>query len=118
MAELVRIELLLLFLVVGAGNYLMRFLPLLWALRRGTTTGEGSETARSGLLDGLLPFVGPSVVVALLVVSVLPEARDGAETLRIGLALLPTLVVAVRSGNLGLTVLVGVSVYWLVSLMI
>src|SRR5215213_8750769 len=39
-----RTELLLLFLVVGAGNYLMRFLPLLWALRSGST-GEGSETA-------------------------------------------------------------------------
>jgi branched-subunit amino acid transport protein len=108
-------ELLLLFLVVGVGNYLMRFLPLFWALRRGTT-GEGSETSRSGLLDGLLPFVGPSVVVALLVASLLPEARDGTEVLRTGLALLPTLLVAVRSGNLALTVLVGVLAYWLVSL--
>ncbi|HKZ27570.1 MAG TPA: AzlD domain-containing protein [Rubrobacteraceae bacterium] len=110
-----RAELLLLFLVVGAGNYLMRFLPLLWALRRGTT-GEGSETSRSGLLDGLLPFVGPSVVVALLVTSILPEARDGMEVLRTGLALLPTLLAAMRSGNLGLTVLVGILAYWLVSL--
>ena len=106
----------MLFLVVGTGNYLMRFLPLLWALRRRTTGGEGSETSRRGLLDGLLPFVGPSVVVALLVASVLPEARDGTEVLRTGLALLPTLLVAVRSGNLGLTVLVGVLAYWLVSL--
>ena len=108
-------ELLLLFLVVGAGNYLMRFLPLLWALRRGTT-GEGSETSRSRLLDGLLPFVGPSVVVALLVTSVLPEARDGTDVLRTGISLLPTLLVATRSRNLGLTVLVGVLAYWLVSL--
>lgn len=108
-------ELLLLFLVVGAGNYLMRFLPLLWALRRGTTR-EGSETSRSGLLNKLLPFVGPSVVAALLVTSILPEARDGTEVLRTGLALLPTLLVAGRSGNLGLTVLVGVLAYWLVSL--
>ena len=110
-----RPELLLLFLVVGAGNYLMRFLPLLWALRRGTAR-EGSETSRSGPLDGLLPFVGPSVVVALLVILVLPEARGGTEVLRTGIALLPTLLVATRSGNLGLTVLVGVLAYWLVSL--
>ena len=108
-------ELLLLLLVVGAGNYLMRFLPLLWVLRR-EMTGEGSEMSGSGLLDGLLPFVGPSVVAALLVTSVLPEARDGMEVLRTGLALLPTLLVAVRSGNLGLTVLVGILAYWLVSL--
>jgi branched-subunit amino acid transport protein len=110
-----RAELLLLFLAVGAGHYLMRFLPLLWALRR-EMTGEGSETSGSGLLDGLLPFVGPSVVAVLLVTSVLPEARDGMEVLRTGLALLPTLLSAVRSGNLGLTVLVGILAYWLVSL--
>ncbi len=110
-------ELLLLFLVVGVGNYLMRFLPLLWGLRRGTT-GEGSETSGNGLLDGLLPFVGPSVVAALLVTSVLPEARDETELLRTGLALLPTLLIAERSGNLGLTVLVGVLTYWLVSLLV
>jgi branched-subunit amino acid transport protein len=37
---------------------------------------------------------------------------------RVGIALLPTLVVAVRSGNLGLTVLVGVTAYWLISLVV
>lgn len=109
-------ELLLLFLVVGAGNYLMRFLPLLWALRR-EATGAGSETSGNGLLYGLLPFVGPSVVAALLVTSILPEAWHRTELLRTGLALLPTLCIAVRSGNLGLTVLVGVLTYWLVSLL-
>ncbi len=112
-----RTELLLLFLVVGVGNYLMRFLPLLWALRRGTTV-EGSETSGTGLLGRLLPFVGPSVVAALLVTSVLPEARDETELLHTGLALLPTLLIAVCSGNLGLTVLVGVLAYWLVSLLV
>ena len=105
-----------LFLVVGLGNYLMRFLPLLWALRRGTT-GEGSETSGNGLLDGL-PFVGPSVVAALLVTSVLPEARDETDLLRTGLALLLTLLVAVRFDNLGLTVLVGILAYCIVSLLV
>ncbi len=108
-----RTEFLLLFLVVGVGNYLMRFLPLLWALRREDAKSRDAASGRPG---GLLPFVGPSVVVALLVTSVLPEARDGAELIRTGVALLPTLVVAARSGNLGLTVLVGVSTYWLISL--
>ena len=110
-----RVELLLLFLVVGVGNYLMRFLPLLWALRGGEAETRG---AASGGLGGLLPFVGPSVVVALLVTSVLPEAGDGAGLIRVGIALLPTLVVATRSGNLGLTVLVGVLAYWLTSLVV
>ncbi len=113
-----RAEFLLLFLVVGAGIYLMRLLPLLWALRRGVA-GEGEPgTAGGGFPGGLLPFVGPSIVVALLVTSVLPETGYGAGLIRTGAALLPTLVVAVRSGNLGLTVLVGVSAYWLVSLIV
>lgn len=112
-----RAELLLLFLVVGAGNYLMRFLPLLWVLRREETEpGEPKDAADSP--DGLLPFVGPSVVVALLVTSVLPGAGNGAELVRTGAALLPTLVVAVRFGNLGLTVLVGVAAYWIFSLVV
>ena len=110
-----RTEFLLLFLAVGAGHYLMRFLPLLWALRRGEV--EPGDAA-SGRLGDLLPFVGPSVVVALLVTSVLPEVRDGAGLVRTAVALLPTLVVGVRSGNLGLTVLVGVSAYWLISLVV
>jgi branched-subunit amino acid transport protein len=108
-----RVEFLLLFLVVGLGNYLMRFLPLLWALRWRQAETRG---VASGGLGGLLPFVGPSVVVALLITSLLPEALDGAGAVRAGIALLPTLVVAVRHGNLGLTVLVGVTAYWLVSL--
>jgi branched-subunit amino acid transport protein len=114
----VRVEFLLLFLVAGAGNYLMRFLPLLWALRRGATGGEESRTAGSSTLGGLLPFVGPSVVVALLVTSVLAEASSGAELIRTGVALLPTLAAAVQTRNLGLTVLVGVLAYWLVSMVV
>ncbi|MDP8925506.1 MAG: AzlD domain-containing protein [Actinomycetota bacterium] len=113
-----RVEVLLLFLVVGAGNYLMRFLPLFWALRRGEAR---SDDAPDRGLSGLLAFVGPSVIVALLVTSILPETFEsgyGAESARTGLALLPTLVIAVRSGNLGLTVLVGVAAYWLVSLLV
>ncbi|HLL40475.1 MAG TPA: hypothetical protein VK357_12535 [Rubrobacteraceae bacterium] len=71
-----RPELLLLFLAVGMGNYLMRFLPLLLALRRGETEpGEPKDV--TGGVGGLLTFVGPSVVVALLVTSVLPGAGNG-----------------------------------------
>ncbi len=109
------VELLLLFLVIGVGNYLMRFLPLLWALRWGEAETRGTA---GGGLGGLLPFVGPSVVVALLVTSLLPEALDWAGLFRAGIALLPTLVAAMRYGNLGLTVLVGVTAYWLISLIV
>ena len=110
-----RPESLLLFLLVGAGINLMRFLPLLWMLRR-RDAGLGDEGAgRSG---GLLSFVGPSVVAALLVTSILSETGNWAGFVRTGIALLPTVIVAVRSGNLGLTVLVGVAAYWTASLVV
>ena len=107
--------LLLLLLVVGAGNYLMRFLPLLVALRRGRTAQGEPATG------GLLPLVGPAVVVALLVASLLPEgsaASGGTQLVRNALALVPTLLVALRFGNLGLTVLTGVLAYALVALVV
>lgn len=107
--------LLLLFLVVGLGNFLMRFLPLLLALRRR----EGTE--RDTSTGGLLPLVAPAVVAALLVSSLLPEssaAGYGADLARNLAALLPTLFVALRVGNLGLTVLTGVFAYALASLVL
>ncbi len=112
-----RPEFLLLFLVVGAGNYLMRFLPLLWMLhRRDTEPGEGAGDDEA--TGGLLAFVGPSIVAALLVTSVLSEVESGTGLVRAGIALLFTMIVAVRFGNLGLTVLVGVAAYWLASLVL
>lgn len=113
-----RTEFVLLFLIVGIGNYLMRSLPLLWALRGAETEPGEPKDAASTKMGGLLPFVGPSVVVALLVTSMLPEVGDTAGVIRTAAALLPTLAVAMRSGNLRLTVLVGVSAFWLVSLVV
>lgn len=107
--------LLLLFLVVGVGNYLMRFLPLLIAVRRRERTAQKAPTG------GLLPLVGPAVVVALLVTSLLsgdPAVGFDAQLLRNAAALVPTLVVALRFGNLGLTVLTGVFSYALVALVV
>ena len=109
-----RVELLLLFLVVEVGIYLMRLLPLLpWSLRREAGGAPGAEEP-----GGLLPLVGSSVVAALLVTSVLPEASGpgyGVELTRNTVALVPTFVVAHRFGNLGLTGLLGVLAYGLVS---
>jgi hypothetical protein len=70
----------------------VRSLPLLLALRRGTP--EEPETSVSGTSDVLLPLVGPSVPVALLATSVLPEVSGfGAELARHAGALLITLAV-------------------------
>jgi len=111
-----RLDLLLLFLLAGAGNYLMRAVPLLLALRR--TTPDEQETTAGTTLGGPLPLVGPSVVAALLVTSVLPEVSgSAAELARYAVALLITLVVAVKYDNLGLTVIAGILVYGLISLL-
>lgn len=107
-------SLLLILLVVGAGNYLMRFLPLLVALRR--REGIGQEAASRGRL---LPLVAPAVIVALLATSLLPDNSSpgyAAELARSTAALVPTLLVALKFENLALTVLTGVAAYALVSL--
>ena len=113
-----RAEFVLLFLAVGAGIYATRLLPLLAALRRERTEGEGSaEEPSDGSLGGLLGFGVPSVIAALLVSSLLSQ-REASDLLVIALALAPTVLVAFRLGNLGLTVLVGVLAYWLASLLL
>jgi len=117
----VRPELLALFVVVGLGNYLMRSLPLLLALRRAGHGGEPTDDAAGGKRGTApLALVGPCVVVALLVTTVLPAAGEpgfGVQLARNLAALLPTAVVAARTRNLGLTVLVGVLAYWAFSLL-
>lgn len=108
-----RAEYVALFLVVGAGVYLTRFLPLLVVMRREEANGDGvTSTAEP---SGWLRFVGPSIIAALLVTSVLPEPGAWMELSRATLALAPTVFVAVRFRNLGLTVLIGVCCYWLIS---
>jgi branched-subunit amino acid transport protein len=54
--------------------------------------------------------------VALLVGSLL-SGREASDLLVVAIALAPTVLVAFRLGNLGLTVLVGVLAYWLASLL-
>lgn len=112
-----RVEYLTLFLVVGAGVYLTRFLPLLLAMRREETNG-GEEAESSIESDGWLRFVGPSIIAALLVTSLLPQpGQEGWTDFTYSvLALVPTVLVAVRFRDLGLTVLVGIVAYWLISL--
>lgn len=108
-----RAELVLLFLAVGADIYATRLLPLLAALRRERADGEGpADGASGGTLGGLLGFVGPSIIAALLVGSLLSQL-EASEPLVVAVALAPTVLVAFRPGNLGLTVLVGVLAYWL-----
>jgi len=112
----VRPELLALFLIVGLGNYLMRYVPLLLALRRGDGTEIAPEARRR---PDPLALVGPCVVVALLVTTVLPAAGEpgfAGGLARNLAALLPTALVAARTRNLGFTVLTGVLVYWATTL--
>ena len=110
-----RVELLLLFLVVEVGIYLMRLLPLLpWSLRREAGASSGRRRAgRSAAPRGAVRRRGAAGGVGP------PEGSgpgNGAELARNAGALVPTFVVAHRFGNLGLTVLVGVLAHGLVSL--
>lgn len=115
--------LLALFVVVGLGNYLMRCLPLLISLRhreeRPPDAADGAEAPDDRLAsDGPFSLVGPCVVVALLVTSLLPQGDEPPFGARMALdlvALVPTVLVAWRTRNLGLTVLVGVLAYWSIS---
>jgi len=108
----------LFFVLIGLGVYLTRLVPLLLALRRGAGDGETDETP--GAMDGWLGFVGPSVIAALLVTAVLPQPGQALwpDLARTGVALLPTVAVAVGFKNLGLTVLVGIFSYGLASAVI
>jgi branched-subunit amino acid transport protein len=117
----VRPELLALFLVVGLGNYLMRSVPFLLALRRGEELGERPGGAGAKRHADPLALVGPCVVVALLVTAVLPAAGEPGFGPQLGRnlgALLPAALVAVRTRSLGLTVLVGVLAYWVLALVV
>lgn len=120
MAEALRVrpELLALLLAAGLGTYLSRWIPLWLALRRG---GREETPEGGGALPAALAFLGPSVIAALLVTSLLlgPADLAGARSLLPGLlALLPTWYAAARLRSLGLAVLVGVASYGLLSVVL
>lgn len=112
-------ELVVLVVLVGAGTYLMRAAPLLAALlRRGDREQEEDAVSPSGGLTGLLRLVGPSVLAALLVTSLLPDPSEPGFWPKLALnaaALLPACLAAIRWKDLGLTVLAGTVSYLLLS---
>lgn len=112
-------ELVVLVVLVGAGTYLMRAAPLLAALLRrgGREQGESADDPSRGLA-GLLRLVGPAVIAALLVTSLLPDPSEPGFWPKLGMnaaALVPAGLAAVRWKDLGLTVLVGTVSYLLLS---
>ena len=117
---MIRPEILVLCGVIGLATYLIRFVPFLVAQRlkdREDEAPQGSPASDSRSLR-MLGLIGPSIVAALLVTSILPqpgEAEFGLQLARSLLALTPALVSAVLWRNLGLTVVVGISSYWLIS---
>ena len=107
--------------VIGLATYLIRFVPFFVAQNvpknREDEIPQGFPASDSRSLK-MLGLIGPFTVAALLVTSVLPqpgEAEFGLQLARSLLALTPALVSAVLWKNLGLTVLVGISSYWLIS---
>lgn len=117
------LEIAVLCAVVGAGTYLTRFLPFLAALRyrrREEESSSGFGSTESGGF-GALALIGPSIIAALLITSVLPALSNddfAGELARSLLALVPTLLVALRRRSLGLTVVTGVASYWLATILL
>lgn len=116
-------EILVLCVVIGLGTYLIRFVPFLVALRLENREEASSQDHPRGeqRISGVLDLIGPSIVAALLVTSILPQPAEGefgAQLARNLLALVPTLAVAVLWKSLGLTVVVGVASYWLISVLL
>ena len=115
-------ELVVLVMLVGAGTYLTRAAPLLAALLRyGDREQEEDAHDPFGGLAGVLRLVGPAVVAALLVTSLLPGPSDPDFWAKLALnaaALVPACLAAVRWKNLGLTVLMGTISYLLLSVLI
>lgn len=104
-----------LLVVVGLGTYLMRALPLLTALRRE----QPRERQQRTITDEALSLIGPSVIAALLVTSLLPAPQEEGFWSALALAIVaavPAYMVARRTGSLGLTVIAGVACYWLLTL--
>ena len=97
-------------LLVAAGTYLMRLLPLHLALR-------GRRKFTTGALSEALNMAGPALIAAFLVVSVLPPQQQIAtgELLKRSTALLAVLLAQHRWANLGASVAVGVAAYALLA---
>ena len=120
---MIRLEILVLCGVIGLATYLIRFVPFLIARRlgdRGNDAPQSSPASDSRSLR-MLELIGPSIVAALLVTSILPqpgETEFGLQLVRSLLALTPALISAILWKNLGLTVLVGIGSYWLISLLL
>lgn len=106
---------------VGSATYLIRFVPFLLAQRFGNRQDSAEQGISGGKRLRVLELIGPSIVAALLITAILPqpgEANFDLQLIRSLLALAPVLVSAVIWKNLGLSVIVGVSSYWLISLVL
>lgn len=120
---MIRPEILVLCLGVGLTTYLIRFVPFLIARRLGDRKGGVSKDYDTPRGRGLrvLELIGPCIVAALLITSILPgpdEAEFGLQLVRSTLALAPVLISALIWRNLGVSVVIGISSYWLADILI
>jgi len=91
-------------LIVAAGTYLMRLLPLCLSLyRRAPRAAPG----------GTLSLAGPALLASFLVVSLVPAQQQLAvsELMRRLLSLLVVLIVQKKWSNIGAAVLAGMLAY-------
>ena len=95
-------------IVVALGTYLLRALPLGFALSK-------RYESNAGKLGNFLALAAPSLIAAFLVVSVVPAEFAPGELIRKLVALCAVFLAYRRWANLGVSVIVGVIAYALLN---
>jgi len=101
-------------LATTAGTLAMRVLPLLWMQRHLARRHEGNN---AGTMPAWLSVLGPSMIAAMLGVSLVPATFTVASWLATTFGVLLTLVVWYRTQSLGWPVVAGVLTYGAVTLL-
>lgn len=98
-------------LVCAAGTFLIRMVPLVWMQRHLTRKQNSDEPAAMPVWLGVL---GPTMIAAMLGVSLVPVTPSPASWGATLAGCLATLLVWHKTRSLGWPVVIGVSVFGLV----
>ncbi len=95
-------------IIIAAGTFLMRCLPLLYMQRHLQRKGSGEN---DGSIPVWLSVLGPMMIAAMLGTSLVPSTSSAAYWLATALGLIVTFCIWKRTRSLGWPILVGVSAF-------